>query len=193
MAKKLIETYKAPLTAAQWLTSNLDMHNMTNVALAKELNVVSTLICAWKKGSQNIPLGYCRQLSEIFGADPVYVRNLLLEAKAPGLWHDDEELRLMGGLTKNESEFIKILRENSVANVGMNDEEKEAFRQFVSKLRDSRGLSAQSPDLMVKKCGPGAHKDIYYATTEERMKAEERSIYRAEHGYIRQKGNYLGK
>ena len=99
----------------------------------------------------------------------------------------------MGGLTKNESEFIKILRENSVANVGMNDEEKEAFRQFVSKLRDSRGLSAQSPDLMVKKCGPGAHEDIYYATTEERMKAEERSIYRAEHGYIRQKGNYLGK
>ncbi len=151
MAKKLIETFKAPLTAAQWLTSNLDMHNMTNVALAKELNVVSTLICAWKKGAQNIPLGYSRRLSEIFGADPVYVRNLLLEAKAPGLWHDDEELRLMGGLTKNESEFIEILRENSVANVGMNDEEKEEFRQFVSKLRDSRGLSTQSPDVMIKR------------------------------------------
>lgn len=58
MGKKLIETYKAPVTAAQWLTSNLDMHNMTNVALAKELDVVSTLICAWKKGTQDIPLVY---------------------------------------------------------------------------------------------------------------------------------------
>ena len=38
MAKKLIETYKAPLTAAQWLTSNLDMHNMTNVAAECRLN-----------------------------------------------------------------------------------------------------------------------------------------------------------
>lgn len=52
----------------------------------------------------------------------------------------------MGSLTKNESEFIKILRENAVVNVGMNEVEKEEFRQFVSKLRDSRGLSAQSPD-----------------------------------------------
>lgn len=193
MAKKLIETYKAPLTAAQWLTSNLDMHNMTNVALAKELDVVATLICAWKKGTQDIPLVYCRRLSEIFGADPIYVRNLLLETKAPGIWQDDEELRLMGSLTKNESEFIKILRENAVANVGMNEEEKEEFRQFVSKLRDSRGLSTQSPDLMVKQCGPGAHKDIYYATAEEKKKAEECSAYRAEHGYIKRKGDYSDK
>ena len=100
MAKKLIETFKTPMTPAEWITSSLDMHNMTNIALAKKLYVASTLICSWKKGSQKIPLNYCRQLSEIFGADPIYVRNLLVDAYAPGNWREDEELRFMGSLTK---------------------------------------------------------------------------------------------
>ena len=191
MAKKLIETFKTPMTPAEWFTSSLDMHNITNIALAKKLNVSSTLICSWKKGSQKIPLNYCRQLSEIFGADPIYVRNLLVDAYAPGNWQEDEELRFMGSLTKNESEFIKILRENPVANVEMNEEEKEEFRKFVEKLRDSRGLNASSPDTMVVECGPGAHNKRYYATEEERVKAEKWSAYRAERGDIKKKGTFL--
>ena len=39
MAKKLIETFKTPMTPAEWFTSSLDMHNITNIALAKKLNV----------------------------------------------------------------------------------------------------------------------------------------------------------
>lgn len=190
MAKKLVETHKTPMTPSEWLTSNLDMHGMTNIELARQLKVVSTLICAWKKGSQKIPLAYCEPMSRIFGADPLYLRNLMLNAYFPGLWEHDEKIRTLGSITNAEYEFIKILRENSVANVEMNEEEKEEFRKFVAKLRDSRGLRSDSPEQIISSVGPGAHKNIFYATEEERQKAENWSAYRAERGDIKKKGNF---
>ena len=187
MAKKIFETHKTPMTPAKWLTSNLDMHGMTNIELARRLDVVSTLICAWKKGAQKIPLAYCEPLSNIFGTDALYLRNLMLNSYFPGLWERDEKIRTLGSITESEYEFIKILRENAVANVQMTDEEKEEFKKFVAKLRDSRGLRADSPEQIIADVGPGGHKNIYYATEKERQKAEKWSEYRAERGDTKKK------
>lgn len=127
----------APVEPHAWLASLLEARRITNAGLARRLGVSAVLVSAWKNGTQKIPLARAEPLAHIIGVDPHLMRNILFASACPGTWAADERIRRLGRLTQGERRLLEILRHNAVANVRMNEAQKEAFRRFAATL--SRG------------------------------------------------------
>ncbi|MDO4936894.1 MAG: helix-turn-helix transcriptional regulator [Sutterellaceae bacterium] len=114
--------------------SALEQSGISRVDLSQRLGLNRNAVTIWAMKGSKIPFAHLATLSSILGLDPVYIRNLALSELHPELFKDDERIRSLGEITKNESEFLEILRSSNKINPKMNEEQKEAFRKFVDSL-----------------------------------------------------------
>lgn len=119
------------------ITQQLPLTGLSKVQLSKRLGLSTNAVSFW--GSiKRVPIARAVQVAEILGLDPIHVRNLALKEWAPELFQEDERLRQFADLTRNEAEFLEILRNSGKVNPKMNDEQKAAFEKFVSTLSEDR-------------------------------------------------------
>ena len=109
--------------------------SMTHAELAERIHISPNIISMWKTGKQPIPLKRLCQLANVFGTDPLYIRNLkLIEEGWETTAELDDRVRRLGDLTANEMEFITIIREHHAGNPKMSAEDKVRFKAFVETL-----------------------------------------------------------
>lgn len=145
---------KRPTNFNAWFKTQFELSGLSNVELAEQLGVGANMISIWKAGRSPVPMKHIFKLAEIFGADPLYVRNLFFKEFFPGLWKMDEKVRKLSDITIREMEFLEILRSAPVHNPGMNEEQKEEFRRFVSTLSGDGGINENTPDRILKSDKP---------------------------------------
>lgn len=119
------------------INTNIPLAGLTRATLAQELGVSYNAYYMWEKGNK-IPFKYISQIAKILGIDPIYARNLALKTYTPGVFEEDERLRRFGELTRNEGEFLEILRNSGKHNPRMNEEQKKKFAEFVASLDDDK-------------------------------------------------------
>ncbi len=126
------------------IKEQLPLTGMSRCELCHKLGISHNSAYLWEK-STRVPMVRAIQIAQLLGLDPIFVRNLAIKEWAPELFQEDERLRQFADLTRNESEFLEILRNSGKINPKMNDAQKAEFTRFVATLSEDR------PTLKVEK------------------------------------------
>lgn len=119
------------------INKQLPLAGLSRIALTRKLGLSQNSVYLWQK-AKRIPIARAVQIAKLLGIDPIFVRNWALKEWAPDLFQEDERLRQFADLTRNESEFLEIIRNSGKVNPKMNEEQRKKFTEFVATLSEDK-------------------------------------------------------
>lgn len=130
---------KNPKTLRDFLDNVLYEHpELAMSDISKKLGVAPNTLSCWRRG-QSIPIYRAMALAKWLGYDVRQVRALGLRERDPEIFGDDLVDKADPILlTDNELEFLKIIRNSSIENPKMTEDQKEKFAAFVEKCEGER-------------------------------------------------------
>lgn len=126
-----------PKTVAEYIAWQIQLSGKSQTEIASEVgfdkpNVITMI----KQGKTKVPLNKIGKMAKALEVDPVHFFRMCINEYVPDL--EDTIKSITGGpiVSKNEMEFIKVIRSSKVQNPKLSsDSEKKRLKEFVDSLK----------------------------------------------------------
>jgi hypothetical protein len=142
----LLTVVGEPANVAEYLMSQIKMSGKTQIEIAQDVGFpMPNMITMLKKGLSKLPMDKVGLMAKSVGVDPVHLYKLCMEEYYPSTWEMLQGFLSQPTLTKNELEFIHVIRKSALMNPKLRSEKDEnRLLDFISSLDAKSGTSPVS-------------------------------------------------